>query len=246
MPNKISNEELLNDLQRVTGLLGQAPSYEEMRRLGRFSPHTYQRRFGTWTEVKQLVGWTPSWLSYKPEDVSFEDGAWLAGIIDGEGCFRLMRPGPNSNGGKSHSYAPVFTVSIRDDDTPVINEMVRILGVPDTSMHIDSRRACKAHGMKANPAVKINLRDVPTLAFHLIPLLELHPLRGKKRYELPVFAFAVNILLTKRLDGRLNSRYTTEERSLLHHCYLALREMKAYQADYQEILDEHSLPVTLP
>ena len=56
------------------------------------------------------------------------DGHWLAGIVDGEGCFSLSL----SRGGPQKTYRRirfVFQVAMRADDLPVLLEIQRILEV---------------------------------------------------------------------------------------------------------------------
>lgn len=241
MPHRIPTQDLLDELKRVTDILGHVPSYEDMRAHGAISPTTFQRRFGAWDLVKKQAGWIPPWESFDASAVPPADGSWLSGLIDGEGCFRIAKPSPKSGNGLSKSYAPVFTMSVRDDDSFLIDEVKRILHIPNAAVHLDNRAACIRKGMKANPAVKINLRDVPTLAYHLIPTLKLYPLRSKKKQEIPVFEFAVDTLLQKRLEGRRNCRYNDREREILHKCYLALMRLKEYQANLYDVLKEFDL-----
>lgn len=243
MPPRISDELLIPELERVTKVLKHPPSHDEMKRYGCISPHAYQRRFGSWEEVKRQVGWIPAYETFQLASVDPSDGAWLSGLIDGEGCFRIQRPSPQSGNGLSKSYAPVFNISFRTDDLPMLQEIRRIIGV-NVHFHLDLRTAelKRSRGSKANPAYKLYIRDLPTLAFHLIPTLELYPLRSKKRFELPVFKFATNILLSKRQSGRLNKAYTEDERTLLESCYQALHELKQFQADHVGIAQKYGLP----
>jgi len=242
LENTITDEELLSDLQHIVEQLGHVPSYEDVRKHGKHGPATYRRRLGPgWEDVKRRLGWKPLHESFDPVQVSTEDGAWLSGLIDGEGCFRIQKPSPHSGDGKSKSFSPVFCISFRTDDKPLLEQLCNIIQV-NYHFHIDNRDYDCHRGMKANPAYKFFVRDLSTLAYHLIPVLERFPLRSKKRYELPWFKLAVTMLLNKRLEGRRNLGYTDEERDLLGRIYSALHDLKGYNADPHKIAQEYNLP----
>lgn len=231
---KISEADLLTDLQRVASELGRAPSFEDIRKYGKYSPVTFQRRFGDWNHVKHLVGWrhpSETIQDYRP---TIADAAWVAGLIDGEGCFRLQHPSPNS---PSRSFSPVFSISLRKDDKPCLDELIRIIGT-SVVYHIDNRNG---QGANAMPAYKIFIRDMPALAFRLMPLLEIAPLRSKKLRELKLFKRALGILMQKASSGRSNQRYTDDERRTLADICAALSELKEYESDEQAILTKYNL-----
>jgi len=243
MPEKINIDDILTDLQNMTNLLGHPPSYEEAKKYGKFGSATYQRRLGpTWEIVKRHVGWKADYETYSPSSVSPEDGSWLSGIIDGEGCFRIQKPSKTSGLGLSKSFAPVFTLSIRLDDRNIIDEIFRILET-SKSLHIDSRTG-DSNGPNANPAYKINIRDLPCLAFRLIPILERYPLRSKKQNDFILFKQAVNIFLNKAQSGRKNMRYTEYERKTLEKLYHAMQDIKKYQSSLQDILLKYNLQLS--
>lgn len=234
---RISTEAVLLDVRRVAKLLRHAPSFEDMRAHGLISPSTCRRRLGSWEEVKRACGWVPQWELFKPKDIAPDDGHWLAGLIDGEGCFTMRRPQP------SHSaWDPLFTISLRSDDEFMIDEIVRILGITNVHKHLDLQQAKITKGLTANPAVKLTIYDVHTLQAQLIAALQIYPLRSKKKFELPVFELAVKVLIDKREHGRGNLRYTDQEVSTLSRCYHSLKSLKAFNADYATILQDLDLP----
>ncbi len=240
MAKKYTETEILEELKRVNKLLDHAPSFEDMKKFGKISPATCVRQFGTWERVKRQIGWKPKYETFIPNNVSVADGAWLSGLIDGEGCFRIMKPSPRSGRSFSHSFAPVFTMSLRTDDLPMLQEFQRIIGT-NRNYHLDSRNACIKNGMKANPAYKINLRDLPTLLFHLVPILEHFPLRSKKKYELRLFKLALNILYEKWNSGNKNKGYTDSERLALHNLYKALGVLKQFNSSYDEVVQAYDI-----
>lgn len=233
MPLKYSNKDLMDELQRLFNLLGHPPSFEDVKRLGMISPKPFQTRFGTWENVKRQLGWIPLWETFEPQSIAPEDGHWMAGIIDGEGCLTMRRPTEGHP-----AWDPLFSISLRDDDSFMIDELIRILGVANARTHMDYRKSESHKGMNANPAVKLTIYDIPTLYHQLIATLKIYPLRSKKKNELKVFELAVKTLLDKRISNRLNCKYTDCEVALLHQCYVALKALKQYKADYTSILNE--------
>lgn len=238
--NRYPQDDLIAELERVTKKLGHIPSSKEMREHSIIGPKPYARCFGTWENAKRLMGFKPDYATFEPQDTSPEDGAWLAGLIDGEGCFRLQRPSPNN---PSRAYSPIFCMSLRSDDLPALNEMRRIIG-SKSALHLDHRESEHKKGREnAQPSFKFYVRDLPTLAYHLIPILERYPLRSKKKFDLKIFKVAINVLLQRRTEGRLRTRYTDEERDLLDRLYLALREIKEYKSSYPDIIAKYNLPI---
>lgn len=129
------------------------------------------------------------------------------------------------------------------DDEPLLDELIRILDIGTANKHIDWYGAKRIKGQKANPAVKFNIYDVPTLHCHLVASLKNYPLRSKKRFEFKVFELAVSVLWEKRSGGRKNCVYTAGEHAILSQCYYILKEMKRYNADYPSLLDGLGLSI---
>ncbi|MFH5843546.1 homing endonuclease associated repeat-containing protein [Haladaptatus sp. CMAA 1909] len=58
--NRIGEDELITELQRVAEQLDETPSIRAMEIHGAYSPSTYQSRFGTWNDAIILAGLTPN------------------------------------------------------------------------------------------------------------------------------------------------------------------------------------------
>lgn len=54
--NDIPDSELIAELQRLADKLPRLPRFEDMAEHGTFSPHTYVRRWGSWSEAKGAAG----------------------------------------------------------------------------------------------------------------------------------------------------------------------------------------------
>lgn len=54
--NDVSDDALLDELQRLDEELDRPPLWEDMESKGRYSPHTYHRRWGSWLEAREAAG----------------------------------------------------------------------------------------------------------------------------------------------------------------------------------------------
>lgn len=73
MTEKISNEELLKELNRIIKELGRAPKRYELDNLGKYSSNAYKRAFGSFGEAILAVKQIPAYLrNCTKEDVLSE------------------------------------------------------------------------------------------------------------------------------------------------------------------------------
>lgn len=95
---------------------------------------------------------------------------WLAGFIDGEGCFLITR----NHGG----YSCAFRLGVRADDRPILDEIVQRTGLGSVSENRGMARWI------------VGSRE-DTLG--LVLLLERAPLRAKKRRDAAIWSEAVRL-----------------------------------------------------
>lgn len=60
----ISQEELLDDIERVAGVLGKTPTLDEMDRFGKYSGQTYKNKLDSFVESLERLGLQPSQSQY--------------------------------------------------------------------------------------------------------------------------------------------------------------------------------------
>ncbi len=104
-------------------------------------------------------------------------GYWLAGLIDGEGCFRIHK----SKGGAY--YACHFALKLRDDDAPILGQIVALTGIG--TFHRDRTRSgnskpCAAWVIQSRADCR-----------SLISILDRYPLRTRKARDYEVWRRAV-------------------------------------------------------
>jgi hypothetical protein len=109
-------------------------------------------------------------------------GYWLAGLIDGEGCFRIQRNRARRD--KAHAtYATTFTLKMRDDDEPILREIIALTGI--------GRYACDTKGRGGSRPCGIWVVDTRDGCVELALLLERYPLRTRKARDFLIWREAV-------------------------------------------------------
>lgn len=120
-------------------------------------------------------------------NVSSDFGNWLAGFIDGEGCFTLTAKGA------SRSIVPAFTLCLRYDDGAIIEEIRDRTGIGVVYWYANSMK----DGCRRAPRVEWKVfrrSDVKSL----VEILDRYPLRAKKKHDYQCWRAAVVALTTRR------------------------------------------------
>lgn len=100
-------------------------------------------------------------------------GHWLAGFIDGEGCFTIKRNGQNA------SYCS-FSIHLHSDDKEILSEIARRTGIGQVRDYSYREASVWVVCAKAECAL-------------LVDLLSRFPMRAKKRRDYEIWAKAVAI-----------------------------------------------------
>lgn len=112
-------------------------------------------------------------------------GHWLAGFIDGEGCFYFHRSGA--------AFAPPqFQLKLRDDDRAILEECVERTGLGRIVIH-------KRKG-RSNPQVAWSIiKRADCVA--LVAILDRFPLRAKKSRDFAIWRQAVELWAVQKKTG---------------------------------------------
>lgn len=117
-------------------------------------------------------------------------GDYVAGFIDGEGCFVIVISSHKTK--KLRRDARVsFQIEVRDDDSEVIKNIQETLGCGHI-YHLSYER----YGWK--PHVKLMVSRINDLTTKIIPFFTRYPLRAKKRHSFKLFCQAVSVIEAKR------------------------------------------------
>lgn len=108
------------------------------------------------------------------------DGNYIAGLIDGEGCFTIDRRG-NYRVSKP-AFACQFTMKLRLDDRPLLDAIQVQTGIGNCRVEKRLPNSCYVWSA-----------DAKSDAVALVELLTLYPLHGKKKNDFLLWAEAVRM-----------------------------------------------------
>lgn len=118
-------------------------------------------------------------IDYEVHRIDYAFGHWLAGFVDGEGCFRIHKA-KRTTGDTFYSCA--FTLKLRDDDRPILDEIC-------VTTNLGSVRAVRPDGNARPLAQWVVQNQIDCLA--LTQLFDVFPLRAKKARDFEIWKLAV-------------------------------------------------------
>ncbi len=127
-------------------------------------------------------------------------GNWLAGFIDGEGCFSMNRL--RRKGVDYRSYACRFAIRLRHDDVPVLEEIQRRTGCGKIN---ELRPTSPTIWWDSKPYATwqvFSKRD----CLRMIEILDKYPLRAKKARDYLVWREAALLWASVRQTGSHSER----------------------------------------
>lgn len=134
-------------------------------------------------------------------------GYWLAGFIDGEGCFTIQRV-------KKGSWYCRFAIRVRDDDSAIIQKIQEETGIG---------RVCPVSARGTSRAqvawVVVSKAD----CIKLVALLDQYPLRAKKRHDFAIWKRAVEAWKLQH-SGKIE----LVSKAVIERCAQELRTGRAY------------------
>lgn len=149
-------------------------------------------------------------------------GDYVAGFIDGEGCFVIVVSKHKTT--KLRRDARVsFQIEVRDDDREIIESIQKTLGC-GRIYHLSYER----YGWK--PHVKLMVSRINDLVTKIIPFFARYPLRAKKKHSFELFCQAVSVIEAKRhltqegIDELLNIRLRMNKYSKKYQASARVRE----------------------
>lgn len=155
--------------------------------------------------------------------ITVEFGSWFAGFTDGEGSFQIIKRNRRS---PCANYECRFSIQLRDDDRPILDEIRNTLGFGTTR----DKPFYPGATCNARPLAEFYVCAVKDCA-KLAMMFETYPLRAKKRHDFEVWKQAV-AELTKPADCR--------DPLMLDYYFHHIKEVRQY--DEQEALVK---PITI-
>lgn len=151
-------------------------------------------------------------------------GDWVAGFIDGEGCFH---GGHSIKGDGTWTLVLSFTLRLRADDEEILHLMCEFLGFG----HVGP---AKVYGA-SNPQVVYQVTKLDELE-ELMVFFDNHPLRAKKRIDLELFREMVTLCREARnatpekVPGKPKARrrWTMSRRKKFEDMCAEMKELHAF------------------
>lgn len=119
---------------------------------------------------------------------------WLAGFVDGEGCFQIK---PTIARGRTYFY-PMFVIGLRDDDEPLLRGVVERVGLGRIE-YSSARQGTDYYSQRQVRWIVKRKAECQELA----RLLHAHPLRSKKARDFELWAAAVDEVNGERRVERM-------------------------------------------
>jgi hypothetical protein len=141
-------------------------------------------------------------------------GYWLAGLIDGEGCFRIQANHSRSHGPKT--YATSFALKLRDDDEAILRSIIAVTGI--------GRYAHDSKGRGTSRPCSIWVVDKRSDCQTLVMLLDRYPLRTRKARDYAVWREAVAEWCNGERGNRWHGSRNWSRMEELQGALLAARE----------------------
>lgn len=128
-------------------------------------------------------------------------GNWFAGFVDGEGCFTVRICTAKKPGGLPDIEA-AFSIILRKDDLPILQECQRRTGVGRISLYgvITNRQ-----GIRSNPRARWEVRRHPQ-CMKIVEMLDRHPLRAKKSRDFVIWREIILHLASTPRGNRWGSK----------------------------------------
>ena len=125
-------------------------------------------------------------------------GDYIAGFVDGEGCFalNLRRDVRHERKGNPvyYSWKAAFIIVLHKGDCELLEKIKRVLGCG--SIHTSAGRGTQC---------RYQVTNINELEYGIIPFFQKHKLHGKKRNDFTIWSKAVNILAKyKNRRGKVN------------------------------------------
>jgi len=160
-------------------------------------------------------------------------GHWLAGFVDGEGTFSLIRTNKDT-------YAVSFAIKLRADDAAILRDIQRYRGCGRVFFGVKDGSAPKS------PYARYATGSIRDIVARIVPLLEQFPLRAKKRRDFEIWSEAARLIYRignrklRSLGYRCGTapKWTHGDRAILEELRLALIAGRGYDnAMYEDHLD---------
>lgn len=137
-------------------------------------------------------------VRYPRDYMNDSDGNYVSGLVDGEGWFTI---GVNQPSEERESYSPMFGVSLRADDAPIVRWLRSYFD--RGQVHIIHRKSAPAHH---GPMAAFTVGSIYDMASSVVPHFEKYPLRAKKKTNYILWKTGLEVIQSIRCHGWTNAK----------------------------------------
>ncbi|TSC68145.1 MAG: hypothetical protein G01um101466_538 [Parcubacteria group bacterium Gr01-1014_66] len=167
-------------------------------------------------------------------------GDYIAGFVDGEGCFALNfrrdvrheRPGSPMY----FYWKIIFAITLRSDDSAILESIQNTLECGFISF--------TSNGSTINPhnSIRYQVSDMTDLMEKIVPFFDTYSLRAKKKYDFELWKQALKILFkyknkrkiaTKGQQGFIKTSWDREDVSNLEDIALKMKSYKSLRSSWK-------------
>jgi hypothetical protein len=125
-------------------------------------------------------------------------GDYVAGFIDGEGCFYLTYRSEKKYSRKGsptyYRWLPYFAMTLRLDDIEILHKIRNTLGCGNVyKLRNNSKWGSQAY---------FGIQNIDDLYNKIIPFFKKYQLRAKKRFDFELWCSALNILHANKIQKK--------------------------------------------
>ena len=206
--HKWTDQELQNELERVTKITGHVPSWTDLKKHSKISVDTLNRRIG-FSYRK-----TPDISLFDISRVNPEHGAMVAGLVTGEGSFTIRNEG-----------SLTFSVGLRADDQCVLEFIRDTMQLP-VKIHFFKNTKRREAGQQVGDEARLHIANKIVLKNYVIPFFDRFSLLGRKALDYAIFKEATLFLCQRDENGRFHSRHSQAEKEQINKFHTALQALR--------------------
>jgi len=128
-------------------------------------------------------------------------GDYIAGLVDGEGCFHFSASNGYKNRGRGDEYYPTwrysFVIRMEGKEEPILYEVQKVVRCGKVNKYPNSNGNRK-------PSVAFSVENLSDLHDKVIPFFKKYLLRASKRHNFEVWSEAITKLYIIRNRPRSN------------------------------------------
>ena len=162
----------------------------------------------------------------KVEEKSEKELGWLAGIVDGEGCFGSRRT-------QRQCFLPRFSLTSRYDDQEIQREILRIMGCG--KIYLNGCKGRTSQLYNRCPQFYYDLRNLKVILTAAIPIFDCCEFRSKKKEEYVLWR-KLAFLAGEWYQIKHRPAEVVQEMELLH---VELGDIKSRGIAVNEMYDYH-------